>query len=450
MLAHSELQRRPRRLGGAGAGNIDADPRLGGLGDYGGAVQTMPLLPGSPAIDAGTNAGAPATDARGIARAQGAGFDMGAYESRGFTLGTLTGTPQTALVNAAFAAPLGLTVTSASAEPVAGGKVTFTAPATGASAVLAGGPATIAADGTVSTGATANGTEGSYTVSASAAGAASVNFSLSNADSATISPVSASFDKNPAHQADVSAAITWNNATSVSDVKNGGASIGAAAYAVSGNPLTIEKAYLATQPVGPLVLTVEFNSGNPAVLTINITDTTPPPIYIPAGTPSYSAPVSGGGSLPVVVSGNTATAELGTQAGNPLGGGTMAVVMPEIPGVTTYTLGFPIAYLSTPGGTGALTFTTATGSVTLPADMFSGVPGADGAKAQITVGLDDKSGLTDSVRDEIGDRPLIRLELSIDGERTEWSNPDVPVTISIPYSPTPKSLPTPSISPSGI
>jgi hypothetical protein len=82
----------------------------------------------------------------------------------------LTGTPQTALAGTAFAAPLSLTVTSASAEPVAGGKVTFTAPATGASAVLAGSPATIAADGTVSTVATANGTEGSYAVSASATG----------------------------------------------------------------------------------------------------------------------------------------------------------------------------------------------------------------------------------------------------------------------------------------
>jgi hypothetical protein len=75
--------------------------------------------------------------------------------------------------------------------------------------------------------------------------------------------------------------------------------------------------------------------------------------------------------------------------------------------------------------------------------MLSGVPGADGAKAQITVGLGDKSGLPDSVRDEIGDRPLLRLELSIDGERTEWSNPDAPVTISIPYSPTAEELADP-------
>jgi hypothetical protein len=87
----------------------------------------------------------------------------------------------------------------------------------------------------------------------------------------------------------------------------------AGAYEVSGNTLTIKKAYLATQPVGALVLTVEFNSGNPATLTIDITDTSPPPIYIPAITPpAYDASVSGGGALPVVVSGSTAAAELGT------------------------------------------------------------------------------------------------------------------------------------------
>lgn len=38
------------------------------------------LLPGSPAIDVGTEDGAPATDLDGIARPQGAGVDVGAYE----------------------------------------------------------------------------------------------------------------------------------------------------------------------------------------------------------------------------------------------------------------------------------------------------------------------------------------------------------------------------------
>jgi parallel beta-helix repeat protein len=44
------------------------------------ATGSLELRDGSPAIDAGTATGAPATDFAGIARPQGAGFDIGAYE----------------------------------------------------------------------------------------------------------------------------------------------------------------------------------------------------------------------------------------------------------------------------------------------------------------------------------------------------------------------------------
>jgi hypothetical protein len=77
-------------------GNIDSDdtcnliepsdkpgsnPLLGPLADNGGPTQTHALLEGSPAIDAGENAGCPAEDQRGVARPLGNGCDMGAYES---------------------------------------------------------------------------------------------------------------------------------------------------------------------------------------------------------------------------------------------------------------------------------------------------------------------------------------------------------------------------------
>ena len=56
------------------------NPQLGPLRDNGGPTQT--LLPGnrSPAIDAGTGNGAPATDQRGVIRPQGAAVDIGAAE----------------------------------------------------------------------------------------------------------------------------------------------------------------------------------------------------------------------------------------------------------------------------------------------------------------------------------------------------------------------------------
>ena len=48
------------------------------------------MLAGSPAVDAGTLLGAPASDQRGVARPQGAGVDIGAYELRPLVLTALT------------------------------------------------------------------------------------------------------------------------------------------------------------------------------------------------------------------------------------------------------------------------------------------------------------------------------------------------------------------------
>ena len=59
---------------------VNANPTLGPLQDNGGPTFTHELLAGSPAIDAGTNTGCPATDQRGVARPIKVTCDMGAYE----------------------------------------------------------------------------------------------------------------------------------------------------------------------------------------------------------------------------------------------------------------------------------------------------------------------------------------------------------------------------------
>ncbi|MBA4372678.1 MAG: hypothetical protein C0402_07410 [Thermodesulfovibrio sp.] len=59
---------------------MGTDPLLGPLANNSGPTLTHALLSGSPAIDAGTSVGAPATDQRGIARPYGAAVDIGAYE----------------------------------------------------------------------------------------------------------------------------------------------------------------------------------------------------------------------------------------------------------------------------------------------------------------------------------------------------------------------------------
>lgn len=63
------------------AGDINnVDPRLAPLANYGGPTETHALLGNSPAIDAGDNNGAPATDQRGVVRPQGSAVDIGAFE----------------------------------------------------------------------------------------------------------------------------------------------------------------------------------------------------------------------------------------------------------------------------------------------------------------------------------------------------------------------------------
>jgi CSLREA domain-containing protein len=62
------------------ASKQNTNPLLGALADNGGPTNTMALTAGSPAIDAGTNTGCPATDQRGIARPQGSACDIGAFE----------------------------------------------------------------------------------------------------------------------------------------------------------------------------------------------------------------------------------------------------------------------------------------------------------------------------------------------------------------------------------
>jgi hypothetical protein len=89
---------------------------------------------------------------------------------------------------------------------------------------------------------------------------------------AFVSPASAAFDQYA--PADVQSAITWGIASSVTNVKTGGVSIGAANYSVSGDTLAIKKEYLASQALGALALTVEFDTGKPAALTITVSDST--------------------------------------------------------------------------------------------------------------------------------------------------------------------------------
>jgi Bacterial Ig-like domain (group 3) len=96
----------------------NTDPLLGPLQDNGGFAFTHALLAGSPAIDAGTNVGCPATDQRGFARD--AFCDIGAYESNA---PTQTATATTVNSNAVTFSSSSQQVTLAAAVSALGGRI---------------------------------------------------------------------------------------------------------------------------------------------------------------------------------------------------------------------------------------------------------------------------------------------------------------------------------------
>jgi len=178
--------------GFAAADLLNVSPVLGPLQNSGGLTETMPLLPSSPAIAAGSVAlavdasGNPlTTDQRGSARVVNGKVDIGAFQSHGFTITVTSGNNQQAAVGTLFA-ELTVTVSSPVGDPVSGGVVKFTTPASGASATfLSGGDtATVISSGNGLGQAfifvTANATVGSYTVSASIGTGGGASIDLTN------------------------------------------------------------------------------------------------------------------------------------------------------------------------------------------------------------------------------------------------------------------------------
>jgi hypothetical protein len=242
---------------------LTGDPLLGPLGRYGGATPTIPLLSGSSAINAGDDDTCASADQRGIARV--AACDLGAFESRGFTLAKTEGDAQSAEINTAFTHPLKVTVTAKDpGVPVAGGVVSFSAPESGASASFTGNPAAVGADGTASVTATANATTGSYTVTAAAAGAESVSFALTNLPPSALpaTTTALSVDRHAYRSRDtwtLTAIVSSQSGTPTGTVifKDGNTVLGTGE--LTNGTATFD---LASLPVGAHAITAEFSGDN--------------------------------------------------------------------------------------------------------------------------------------------------------------------------------------------
>jgi len=172
-----------------------AVPASGATGTFAGGATTATTDSSgkatSPVFTAGTTAGSYKVTASAPGATAAASFSLTNTAGAAAKITATSGSGQTAQISTAFTSPLVATVVDSDSNPVSGVTVTFTAPASGASGTFAGAT-NVATAATNSSGVatspafTANATGGGpYTVVASATGATSANFTLTNSVTVT-------------------------------------------------------------------------------------------------------------------------------------------------------------------------------------------------------------------------------------------------------------------------
>jgi len=146
-----------------------------------------------------------------------------------------------------------------------------------------------------------------------------------------------------------------------------------------------------------------------------------------------------------VVKEKVGTVKLALDRVKELMAGNKTVKVPQIKGVDieSYSVVVPAESLTGGNGEGILALETTLGTIKMPDNMLANVPGISGKEVRITISHVNKDTLPEKLREEIGDRPVIQLALYADDIQTDWNNPDVPVSISIPYSPSEEELMNP-------
>ncbi len=242
------------------------------------------------------------------------------------------------------------------------------------------------------------------------------------------------------------------------ELKNAGDNTVSISKSISGEVLTIapdsrlsySTVYTVTIPV-TAVISTHTDANLQEQYQISFTTLSAPPPTGGGSTsskPVYNAVITGSNaagtqlSIDISTRPGSAVVKLDEQAEDILDGeGITVITVPAVPGVNNYTLGIPGSVLSGTSGENILTFSTEAGSITIPDDMLSGTEMEAKDDIEITIGKADR--LPGSVRNDIGDRPVVQLILTVDGTQTEWKNPDAPVTVSIPYTPTESELADP-------
>jgi|GEM_PF-1615505 len=145
------------------------------------------------------------------------------------------------------------------------------------------------------------------------------------------------------------------------------------------------------------------------------------------------------GAATAAVSSDDLSKALKQAAANADGKKQVTVDIPAQAGAASYGVQLPAAGL-TDSGSSVISIKTDKAAIDIPSSMLATTDVE--TTEQVTIRVSDAStaALSDDVRQQIGDRPVINLEVLVGGSVIAWNNPSAPVTVSIPYAPTAEEL----------
>ncbi len=121
----------------------------------------------------------------------------------------------------------------------------------------------------------------------------------------------------------------------------------------------------------------------------------------------------------------------------------ITIQIPKIKNVDQYALELPASFLTAKEETKRIEMTSKIGSITLPDDMLRSTGIDNAEKVRISIGAGDTSGLSQELQERIGSKPVVELKLTTGDRSVEWNNPNAPVKVAVPYTPTAEELQDP-------
>ncbi|UUZ80315.1 S-layer homology domain-containing protein [Paenibacillus sp. P26] len=120
---------------------------------------------------------------------------------------------------------------------------------------------------------------------------------------------------------------------------------------------------------------------------------------------------------------------------------TVTIALDKADGAKAYELAMPASVLVQGDKKQIIEVNTPIGSVELPGNAVKASLAAANSTISVRIEQADKSAITNpKLRDAIGDRPIVELNLKVDGKVIGWENKGAPIQVSVKYTPKPEEL----------